>query len=984
MTPPEKLDVAVRGYAVPDYERVPKGGAGWKYEDPGPSRWSLVFDTETTTDQVQRLRIGTFQTRVRGRIRKAGVFFDPDVLTPEEGDLVREVAWKRGWDVMTARAFAEDVLLRIAWDRRGLIIGHNLPFDIARVAIDQRPAQSRQRSMRGAFSFRFSDDEKKSHIQIKKASAGAAFIKLTIPAGISPEERNKQRGGDTPNHHGYFADTATLSGALLGGRRSLGNLAKVLDTATQKADGDHGQELTEPYLDYAMDDVQVTYECYEKLSDRLAGYQIPKEPWEVYSEATIGKGHLSKMGLEPIPRFSPQIIATVMETYYGGRTETMIRKAAIPGVYVDFASQYPTAFVNQNLWDYMTAESIAFERSDGADAQQLLDRITIDDVLGGEIWTQLQVLVLIQPDGDRLPTRARYGHAVDPDGQEANQRAMNVGVPYRTAGPPQWWTLADAIASEMHTGKAPKVLEEIRFFPRGQQQDLSPINIAGRPDFRIDPNQDDFIKRLVELRVDVRDQQRAAEKDGNEALAAALDAAQQAMKVTANGTGYGSAIEMNVIEHRKPVSATVYLPDGTSYPTKISRSEKPGSWFNPLVATLVASGGRLMLAAAMDLVHQRGGNYVFCDTDSLFIAATKPGGPILCSGGSTGSGTGARVHALSHAEVDEVVDRFTALNPYDPKARPGSILEIEDENFDPDSGEQREIYALGLASKRYALFIYDPDGYPEVLGDNRKRRRSEHGLGHLLPPSATTPNLDDKDWIDEWWHQILCQELGLPTPEPEWFDQPAIGRLTVTNPRDLAAFKAHNIDKPYSDQVKPWGFLGMAHPTPTERGRKGGPRTLVSSFQSDPTKRLKAVWTDRNQPSLDGRPIRTDATHEYRDDTYAVASYRDYFTGYRIHPELKALAPDDRPCHPWTKGLLKPRHIEAIKVLRVGKESNRLSDEPLPVDDAAEAVIEYPNRRACPGCGARVTGRRKWCEDACRKAHTRKTRKHRESGGAQA
>jgi hypothetical protein len=166
---PERSEVAVRAWAVPDYLRY-RGGSGGGFEDLGPSLWTLVFDTETTTDVIQRLRLGTWQLRRRGRLRRAGIFYDPDVLTDDEVATVNRWASARGMAVMTAAEWVDGVLLHTAWDRRGLIVGHNLPFDIARVAIDQRPAQSRDRSMRGAFSFQFSPDEKRSHIQVKRAT----------------------------------------------------------------------------------------------------------------------------------------------------------------------------------------------------------------------------------------------------------------------------------------------------------------------------------------------------------------------------------------------------------------------------------------------------------------------------------------------------------------------------------------------------------------------------------------------------------------------------------------------------------------------------------------------------------------------------------------------------------------------------------------------------------------------------------------------
>jgi hypothetical protein len=959
------MEVAVRAWAVPDYARHRKGGGG-RFEDLGPSAWTLTFDTETTRDTTQRLRIGTFQLRRHDRLREAGVFYDPDVLSVAEIETVENTAAARGWTAMPAAEFIETILLRTAWDRRGLIVGHNLPFDIARVAVDCRPVQSRDPSMRGGFTFKLSPDEKKSHIQVKRANPGAAFIRLTIPAGVNPELRNRDRGGKAKNHHGYYLDTGTLAAGLLGGRMKLGRLAEVLETDTQKSDAEHGQAITPGYLDYAMTDVQVTFECLRKLLERYEHYELPKEPWQIYSQASIGKAHLEKMGLTP-PRqrgagFDDWVTAAIMETYYGGRTECAIRRTAVPGVYVDFASQYPTVFVLQRLWSYMTAEHISWQEEPPDEAQALLDQVSVHDVLTPELWPKLSRIVLVEPDGDRLPTRARFGrsHRVDVD---ATKQAMNVGVSIRTGGPGQWWTLADCIASKLHTGKSPKIARVLRFTADGVQGGLAPIEIAGEPDFRIDPIEDDFVKRLVELRADVRQRKTTADRRGETALATRLEAIQQAMKTTANGVCYGSPIEMNVIEHRKKVWVTVHRPDGTSYRTRVQRTEKPGTWFNPLVATLVASAGRLLLAAGMRLIDDAGGRYALCDTDSLFVVATERGGSLPSLDGA--------LPALTHADVAVLIERFAGLNPYRPDLVPGSVLEVEKENFDPDTGDQREIWCHSIASKRYALFVYDQSGNPSIIQRGDKRHRSEHGLGHLLPPTETSSEDEGPDWLDDWWDHLLHTELDIDHPAPDWFSQPAIARLTVTSPRDLAAFKAHNADKPYPEQLKPWGFVAMAHPTPQERARKDGPRSLVAAYERDPDKQLDQTWFDRGDPSIHAGLIRTTDQETVLDESYAVLSYGDYFKGYRRHPELKALAMDGRPCHTWTRGVLSPRHVRAVAVIRIGKESNRLSEERLPADDESEAVIEY-QPAACRGCNRRVNGRRKWCSEACRKRTARR------------
>jgi hypothetical protein len=271
------------------------------------------------------------------------------------------------------------------------------------------------------------------------------------------------------------------------------------------------------------------------------------------------------------------------------------------------------------------------------------------------------------------------------------------------------------------------------------------------------------------------------------------------------------------------------------------------------------------------------------------------------------------------------------------------------------------------------IFTRDPDGHPTLVTSGDKRRRSEHGLGHLLPPYARRPDEKDPDWLDEWWQHLLCVETGYPSTPPAWFAQPAVGRLTITSPRDLAPWKRYNATRDRAHQVKPANFLMLAHPHAHERARRDGARTLIAPFELDPQRRLQLGWLDRTQPDHPPRRIRTDHPHETRDDSIAVLSYGDHFDNYRLHPETKALDPtDDERCHRWTRGLLNPWHIIATKLNRIGKESNRLADDPQPVDGEDQPIIEYPAPgRKCRGCDAVVTGRRRWCSDACRKRSSR-------------
>jgi hypothetical protein len=968
---PTEVPVAVRAWTTHGKRKKRPGAGGY---DHGPSAWSLTFDTETTLDPGQALRVGAYQLRRRARLHEEGIFYEPAALTDTEIKTLRLYAAAEGIVVRTREEFAGDVFLRTACDRRGLIIGHNLPFDLSRISIANRPAQSRDPSMRGGFTLTLSRDPTRSHIQVKRINAGGAFIRLTIPSGISPEKRNQNHGGRTKNHHGYFLDTATLGGALLGGRPSLKLLGKLLQTETRKGEGDHGKKITPEYLGYMRIDVQATCEASDALRKRYDTYGLPKQAWEIYSEAGIGKAHLQKIGLTPfrsLNDWSDPILAAVMETYHGGCTGCAIRRTAVPGVYVDFTSQYPTAYCLEDLHRYLIAERVDWRYEDPSMVQALLDDITVDGVLDRALWPTLDALVLIAPDGDRLPTRTRYARRSNKRAARNASRAMNVGVPYRTGGSAQWYALADAVDSRLKTGKAPKVLKVLRFQPGPPQDGLLAIDIAGNPVYRVDPNHEDFIARLVEMRADVKDARKSAKANGDKGRAEQLKAIEQAMKATANSSAYGSPIEMNPIEHRKGQWVTVHHPHGGSFPVSVSRTERVGRWFHPLIATLVAAGGRLLLGAAMRLVADQGGHYAFCDTDSLFIVASKNPRPVPCIGGTSTDHSGKpAIQSLSWEQVDEIVGRFRTLNPY--TTIRGSILEIEGENYDPDTGEQREIECLAIASKRYALFTRNADGAPRLIASGDKLKRSEHGLGHLLPPLAPNPNIDDRAWMDEWWTHILHIELGFEHIEPPWFDEPAIGRVTVTSPRDLKTFKTFNATRPYPQQVKPWGFLCLAHPAPHERSRPDGPGCLIAPFERDPATRRVMPWIDRDHPDRPSRQIDT-ALYEIRDEHTTVLSYRDYFDNYRRHPEAKALDPTDKqPCHGWTRGLLQPRHITATELRRVGKESNRLSETELALDEADDAVIEYPApTRKCRGCDERVTGRKQWHSEACRKRATR-------------
>lgn len=246
-----------------------------------------------------------------------------------------------------------------------------------------------------------------------------------------------------------------------------------------------------------------------------------------------------------------------------------------------------------------------------------------------------------------------------------------------------------------------------------------------------------------------------------------------------------------------------------------------------------------MLAILERLITDAGGVWALADTDAMAIVATQHGELIPCPGGPhrTADSKDA-VLALSHAQVDHIVRHFEALNPYDRSALPGSVLEIEDENCDPDTGERHQLYCYSIAAKRYALYNLTDDGEPVL------RKCSEHGLGQLLDPTDPNPDSSPIDpvtkarkWIKRLWEDtVRAETLGQRPNEPEWLDRPAITRTTISTPRLLRPFTHHNRRRPPAKQIRPYNFMLVAHPAPLSHPLGSNPERflLVAPYNPDP------------------------------------------------------------------------------------------------------------------------------------------------------
>ncbi len=570
-----------------------------------------------------------------------------------------------------------------------------------------------------------------------------------------------------------FLDLRTLAFALTDRGYSLRSACEAFGVSHGKGEADEHGKISPEYVAYARQDVAATVALLEKLREEFDHHPIDLDPCRALSPASIAKAYYRTMGIRPRldlqPDFPRDALGQAMSAYFGGRAECAIRRTPVPVVHTDVLSMYPTVNALMRLWRLHIAERIDVEDCT-EEAQAILAAVTPETVLDPATWADLGFFAQIVPDGDILPVRAQYG---DTGG------TWNIGINAFTDDAPHWYAGPDLAASVLLTEKVPTLLQAWRPVPIEKQPHLRPVALRGA--VPVDPGGGDFFRTVIEERKRVDERGEEGKRLG------------RFLKVLANSGAYGIFVESN--PERLPTGETVpvavYGPDETPFSSRAVRPETPGAFAFPPVAALITAGARLILAVIERLVTDAGGAYAFCDTDSMAIVATETGGLMPCPGGAHRMPDGREaIKALSWAEVEGIVGCLAALNPYDHEAVPGSILKIEEVNFDSETGERRQLWCVSIAAKRYALFIMDAAGKPTILPNAHKR----HGLGYLIDPRDPSDDEDDVPggntgkWEAALWEGIVRERLGLPHHPAGWEDRPAVARRPVSSPWHLAAF----------------------------------------------------------------------------------------------------------------------------------------------------------------------------------------------------
>lgn len=884
----ERHDIFLRALAVEANQKRSRKRAIGATED---SKWAghaLVFDTETRITADQSLTFGVYRLCAlvddNYSVIEEGLFYADDLPAKERKALeaytsnaVSDVATFPPRFLLYSRS---EFMKRVFWPalkyKGAMVVGFNLPFDLTRMALDWSRGDHDEWSL---IMSRYNDgaeNRNRPRITIQPIDSKKAFIKLARP--WKPEEW-KNDGAV------HFLDLRTLAWALFNRSFSLKNLCAELNTKHQKLAHEPTGKVTVKEIDYARQDVRCTVDALNALKQNFDRHPISLKPYNAYSPASVAKSYLEQMGIiPPSQKFAvpDEILGIAMQSYYGGRSETRIRCVEVPVVPVDFTSEYPTCCALLGLFYVLTAESVTFE-DDTESVRTFLRDITLDRCFEPSTWKECRFFALVKPDRDILPVRTVY-----------NQVTQNIGNNYLASENPLWFAGPDLIASAIRTGKAPQIIRAIRMVPHGKQAGMRSVNLRGMVE--IDPYQDDLFVKVIE--------QRKLHKSD--------DGLYYWLKIFANSI-YGFFVELNPETKDKNVPVNVF--SGDKYFSDSSEIvEKAGSWFFPPLASLITSGGRLLLAMTEACVQQKNGTYLFCDTDSLAIVASKRGGPLHIPGSE-----GVRV--LSWAEVKAVVDKFAALNPYDHKIVKGSILNLVDANYvDSDPmNPQRQLYGFSIAAKRYALYLKIGQSDIKIIDPKA------HGIGFLYPPKDSPKGWDENvpQWIYEMWDYILRGALKLKRKAPPWLDIPQMMRLTITTYNVLEMLGEWKIARPYNFLLLP-----MVDPTfgYAFYRRADEKVLLVTPFSSKQDR-----WFDMKCTNIhSGKKYRmVDCTKE-KNPPYNVvfpSQFARLLIEYQEHPESKSLAPDGAPCEARTRGLLRRAHITAGEFRYVGKETDRKWDE---------------------------------------------------------
>ena len=162
--------IAVRAYTVPKTDKDKKP-SGFSPENI-PFDRCMIWDTETTTDNLQNLKFGYFEIWQYKILEYLGIFYDPKFVSSKEQKTLQQYCAKNDIRLYTLVEFRRIFLYEV-YDLKTLCIGFNLPFDLTRIPINTSSARIRKKD---AFSLFFTKNLDYPRLHITHNTSTLSFI----------------------------------------------------------------------------------------------------------------------------------------------------------------------------------------------------------------------------------------------------------------------------------------------------------------------------------------------------------------------------------------------------------------------------------------------------------------------------------------------------------------------------------------------------------------------------------------------------------------------------------------------------------------------------------------------------------------------------------------------------------------------------------------------------------------------------------------
>jgi hypothetical protein len=351
----ETHDIFLRVHTV-----VPSDKKKQKRHYDGESPWPdriLAYDCETLTDPTLKLTFGAYRicklVDDRYFCEEEGLFYADDlpawqneVLAQHvkaEEDVYADIEVKSFTPKLKLRLrprseFVKNVFFKAILDKT-IIVGFNLPFDLARIAEDWGEADDGGHSLilrhsRNPKTGQIEKDTYYPRIVYKALNSKTALIRSTQVRKKPKDDKNKDDADKRKVifwPHGRFLDVRTLLWAL---RNKSYSLRKACDNKDgpfkgqnlpQKEDHTPTGNVTPAEIEYCRRDVKCTVAVLNAAKSEYDLHPIAKRPDQLYSPASVAKGYMDELKItHPSKKFKRRnhAFGIAMQAYYGGRAES--------------------------------------------------------------------------------------------------------------------------------------------------------------------------------------------------------------------------------------------------------------------------------------------------------------------------------------------------------------------------------------------------------------------------------------------------------------------------------------------------------------------------------------------------------------------------------------------------------------------------------------------------------------------------------------